>query len=196
MAGHRVQSQQANPISANAYHHPALHQLQDQNPHVAGDLAGDYQDGIHQENVPQLVGNVAMQGEMQQPRHIDAPNYHATHYNHPPLPYPQVPQVPYVHVHRFAEPVPAQAHPFAPEVQENYDGYGAHFPAAGPPEVFPGVWPHPAPRADMQPAVDGLRNLAGWLLNNPGTLVNIIQIEPGPGGRFEAWIALELPDIF
>ena len=30
MADHRVSSQQANPISANAYPHPAFNQLQDQ----------------------------------------------------------------------------------------------------------------------------------------------------------------------
>ena len=59
------------------------------------------------------------------------------------------------------------------EVQPNYDGYGAHFPAANPPEAFPGVQPHPAlPAADMPRAANGLRNLAGWFLNNPGTLVN------------------------
>jgi hypothetical protein len=82
------------------------------------------------------------------------------------------------------------------EVQENYDGYGAHFPVADPPEAFPGVRPHPAPPADMPPAANCLRNLAGWLLNNPGTLVNMLRIEPGPGGRFEVWITLELLDIF
>jgi hypothetical protein len=61
---------------------------------------------------------------------------------------------------RVAEPVPAQVHPFAPvcrtfllhvstqlnqlaqEVQEDYDGYGAHVPAIDPPEAFPGVQPH------------------------------------------------------
>jgi hypothetical protein len=113
-----------------------------------------------------------------------------------------------------AEPVPAQVYPFAPvcrtlllyvsiqpynfvqEVQEHYDGYGAHFPAVDPPEALPGVWPHPAPPADIPPAANGLRNLVGRFLNNPGTLVNMLRIEPGPGGRFEVWIALELADIF
>jgi hypothetical protein len=112
-----------------------------------------------------------------------------------------------------AEPVPAQAHPFVPvcrtyllhessqpyhpvqEVQVNYDGYGAHFPVADPPEAFPGVQLHPAPPADMPPAANGLINLVGRFLNNPGTLVNMLRIEPGPGGRFEVWIALELADI-
>ena len=122
-----------------------------------------------------------------------------------------------MHIHqddRVAEPVAAQAHPFAPVsrtfllyvsiepnhfvqyVQQNYDGYGAHFPAADPPEDFPGVWPHPAPRVDMPPVANGLRNLLGRFLNNPGTLVNMLRIEPGPHGRFEVWIALELADIY
>lgn len=84
------------------------------------------------------------------------------------------------------------------DVQENIDGlYGhvAQFHAADPPEAFPGVWPHPAPPADMPPA-NGLRILAGRFINNPDTLVNMLRIEPGPGGRFEVWIALELADIF
>ena len=47
----------------------------------------------------------------------------------------------------------------------------------------------------MLPA-NGLRILAGRFLNNPDTLVHMLRIEPGPGGRFEVWIALELADIF
>jgi hypothetical protein len=114
---------------------------------------------------------------------------------------------------RVAEPVPAQVHPFAPvcrtfllhvstqlnqlvqEVQEDYDGDGAHVPAVDPPEAFPGVQPQPAPPADIPLAANALRNLAGRFLNNPGTLINMLRIEPGPGGRLEVWIALELADI-
>jgi hypothetical protein len=110
-----------------------------------------------------------------------------------------------------AEPVPAQAHPFAPvrrtfllhvsfqlyqlvqRAQENYDGFGAHFPVADSPEAF---GPYPARPANMPPAGNGLRNLVGHFLNNPGTLVNMLRIEPGPGGRFEVWIALELAEIY
>ena len=98
----------------------------------------------------------------------------------------------------FLLPPYIQLNHLAQEVQENHDGlhgYGAHPPAADPPNAFPGVWPHPAPPADMPPA-DGLRILAGRFLNNPDTLVNMLRIEPGPGGRFEVWIALELADIF
>ena len=46
------------------------------------------------------------------------------------------------------------------------------------------------------PQANGLRILAGRFLNNPDTLVNMLRIEPGPGGSFEVWIALELADIF
>ena len=124
-----------------------------------------------------------------------------------------MPQVPYVH-DGVAEPVPAQAPPFAQvrttfllhvsiepkhfvqEVQENYNVYDAHFPAADPPEAFPYFRPYPAPPADIPPAANGLRNLVGRFLNNPGTDVNMLRIEPGPNGRFQVWIALELADIF
>ena len=85
---------------------------------------------------------------------------------------------------------------FLQGVQANYDGYGAHFPSADPPEVIPGVGPHPAPPMDVPPAANGLRNLAGHFLNNPGTLINMLRIEPGPNGRFEVWIALELADTY
>ncbi|KAI9428335.1 hypothetical protein H4582DRAFT_2073468 [Lactarius indigo] len=135
---------------------------------------------------------------MRYPRYVDASNYNAAHYHPRPLPYPEVQ---YMHVQRdegVAEAVPAQVHPFAPEVQENHDGlfgYGAQSPALDPLEAFPGVRPHPAPPADIPPT-NGLRNLASRFLNNPGTHVNMLRIEPGPGGRFEVWIALELADIF
>ncbi|KAH9023448.1 hypothetical protein EDB85DRAFT_1991137, partial [Lactarius pseudohatsudake] len=187
-----------NHISANTYPRTSLRQSQghvQRNPHVFGD---DQQD-VHREGVPQLEGNVVMQGEMQYPPRIDVPDCNMVHYHPPPSPYLEVP---YAHMHQdagVAEAIPAQAHPFAPnqEVQGNYDGpfgYGAQLRAASPPEAVPGVWPHPAPPANMPPA-DGLRSLAGRYLNNPDTRVNVLRIEPGPGGRFEVWIALELADI-
>jgi hypothetical protein len=48
----------------------------------------------------------------------------------------------------------------------------------------------------MPLAANSLRNLAERFLNNPGTLVNMLRIEPGPGGRFEVWIAIESADIY
>ncbi|KAI9444249.1 hypothetical protein H4582DRAFT_1075739 [Lactarius indigo] len=152
------------------------------NPHVAG---GDQRD-VHRDGVPQPVGNMVVQGEMQYPRHIDIPNYN---YHPPP---PHYPAVPYVHTPRdarVAEAVLAQAHPFTPEVQENYDGlfgYGAQFPATDPdpPDAFPCVWPYPTPPASMLPA-NGLKNLAGRYLNNPDAHIKILRIEPGRSGHFE-----------
>jgi hypothetical protein len=52
-------------------------------------VAGGYQED-HREGVPQPVGNVAMQGEPQHPRYIDAPNYDAAYYRPPP---PRAPPV-------------------------------------------------------------------------------------------------------
>ena len=66
--------------------------------------------------------------------------------------------------------------------------------AADLPGAFPGVQPHAAAHADMPPA-NGLRNLAGRFLNSPDTLVNMLRIEPGPGGCFVVLIELELADI-
>ncbi|KAF8260628.1 hypothetical protein EI94DRAFT_1747941 [Lactarius quietus] len=165
-AHHRVPSQQANPNTDYPQAHPAFHQLHGhvQRNHYVG---GDYQQNVHREIVPQPLGNVVMQGEMQHPRHINAPNYNVAPY-HPPalLPYLEAPD----------------------EVQENHDGldgYDAQFPMANPPE---------APTRNMPPA-DGLRILAGRYLNNPGTLVNMLRIEPSPGGRFEVRLVLELADL-
>jgi len=110
--------------------------------------------------------------------------------------------------------VPVQAHEVAPvcentfsphiqlnhlvqNVQENYHGnfqYGAQFPIANP-EPIQDIGPHPAPFANVQPA-NGLRNLAGWYLNNPEAVVNMLRIGPAPGGRVLVWVEFELPDIF
>ena len=78
-------------------------------------------------------------------------------------------------------------------VQDNHDvlhDNGVHPPTADPLEAFPGVQPPTAPPAGMSPAND-LRNLAGRFLNNPDALVNMLRIEPRPGGRLVVWIALE-----
>ncbi|KAI9463270.1 hypothetical protein BJY52DRAFT_1414948 [Lactarius psammicola] len=140
-----------------------------------------------------------MSSQMRYPHHIDPPHYNAAQESSPPL----YLEVPYMHMHRDAEApqgVPVQAHTFAPEFQENHDGlfgYGAQFPERDPPEVFPGIWPHRALLVSTPP-VNGLRNLVGCYLNNRDMRVNVnmVRIEPSPGGHFEVWIALELADIF
>ncbi|KAH9018658.1 hypothetical protein EDB84DRAFT_1518727 [Lactarius hengduanensis] len=176
MAHHRAPYRQADYLPANAFPLPPLHQAHGHvqprvvNPHIAGD---DQQDIHQQEGVPQPVGNVIEQDEMQYPHHIDAPNYNPAYYYPPP---PPSPEDPYMRMHRDVEiaqgAVPVQAHAFAPAVQENHDGrygYGAQFPAADPPGALHNAWPDPAPPDNMLP--------------------------PGPGGRFKVWIALELADI-
>ncbi|KAH9051391.1 hypothetical protein EDB83DRAFT_2397829 [Lactarius deliciosus] len=200
----RVPSPQADRLSVNTF--PPLHQPRGHvqqriaNPHVVGDGQQD----IHLEELEVLrlsqpLGNTAVQDEIQYPgpHHIDAPNYNPVHYYPPPPPHPEDP---YVRVHQegIAQGVPAQVHAFTPAAQENLDGHygnGAQFPAADPPEAFHNIWPDPAPLANMLP-VNGLRNLIGRNLNNPDTLINMVWIEPGPGGRVKLWIALELADIF
>lgn len=83
------------------------------------------------------------------------------------------------------------------EFQENHRddglyGHGAQFTAA---EDIPGVWPHPPPTDPDMPA-DDLKVLAIRILNNPGTRVNVLRIEPGVGGCFEVGMTLELANLF
>jgi len=193
MADHPVPPQQAHHPSAHtALHHVPSHVQQ--NRHVAG---GDQQD-THREG-PQPV---VVQSQLQHPLHIDAPNYNAAHYHLPP---PHYPEVPYVHMHQdigVAEPVPAQAHHFfVPGFQDNRRddglyGHRAQFPGADPPENVHGIWLHPPPPADPDMPANDLRIVAGRLINNPDTRVNILRIEPGAGGRFEAWIAIDFANLF
>jgi len=198
MADDRVPSQPVNRLLLveNTFPLP-LHQPHG---HVQQHVANHYVAG-EDAHRPQPVGNVDMQGQMgYHPHHIDAPNYDPAHYHPPP---PAYPEVPYMHMQRdmgAAQGVPAHAQVFAPQVQENHAGqfgYGAQFPGADPqpPEAFPPIWPHPAPLANMPPA-NRLRNFAIRYLNDPDTRVNMVRIEPGPGGRVSVLIALELGDIF
>ena len=46
------------------------------------------------------------------------------------------------------------------------------------------------------PAVtESLRRLAGRYVNNPGSLVNVVHLEPGASGRFQVVIILDVADI-
>ena len=82
------------------------------------------------------------------------------------------------------------------EAQENQDGIFGYPPAGlavGNPQYVPGpeALPDPAPLHDA-PLADGLRDIASRYINNPGTRVNMLRIEPGLGGRFEVWIVAEI----
>jgi hypothetical protein len=68
------------------------------------------------------------------------------------------------------------------------------FPCPTLPKLFP-VSSHMQPHLLTYRRRYSLRNLFGRFLNNPDTLVNMLRIEPGTGGRFVAWIELELADI-
>ncbi|KAI9449385.1 hypothetical protein BJY52DRAFT_1227802 [Lactarius psammicola] len=100
---------------------------------------------------------------------------------------------------RVAQGVPAHLQAFTSEDQENYNGifgYAPTDPAVDHPQYFPGpeALPYHMPLPNA-PLADGLRNLAGHYINNPGAHVNMIHIEPGPAGCFEVLIMLEMVDI-
>jgi hypothetical protein len=65
---------------------------------------------------------------------------------------------------------------------------------ADPLEEIPRVQPHPPVDVPLA-ATAALRNLACRFVNNPGALVNALRIEPGPGGRLDVCITLELAAI-
>jgi len=44
-------------------------------------------------------------------------------------------------------------------------------------------------------APERLRRLAGRYVNDPESLVNGVHLEPGPSGRFQIVIAIEIGDI-
>jgi len=77
--------------------------------------------------------------------------------------------------------------------QENAD-YAPPHEAAGPLQVQSS-----APRDQTQvfdmSVTDSLRHLAGRYVNNPQSLVNAIRLEPGPSGRFQVVIIVEIAGI-
>ena len=74
-------------------------------------------------------------------------------------------------------------------VQDNI-GFAPTQERAGPPNIgFP--WAQ-APDASI---AESRRRLASRYLNNPNAYVATIRLEPGPSGRFEVIITLEMMDI-
>ncbi|KAH9018164.1 hypothetical protein EDB84DRAFT_1581604 [Lactarius hengduanensis] len=202
MPGHHVRPQQAGHLSAETtFPRPVPHQPHG---HVVQNAAvplpaygGQQQVHVH-EDVPLPAENAAVQGLIQDAHRLPPPEYEAAYHQF----HPYYPMVPYMQIQqdgRVAQGVPAHLQAVAPEVQENHDNifeYAPADPAVGPPQYFPGPEPLPyqAPLANAAPA-DGLRNLAGRYINNPGTRINMLRIEPGLAGHFEVWIVLEMPDI-
>jgi len=85
MPHHPVQSRQAGHFPANTFP-PALHQLHGQVLQNAAipPPAGDGQQPVHQEGVPLLGENVAMQGLMQVPHRPPPPHYDTVHHQFQP----------------------------------------------------------------------------------------------------------------
>ena len=44
-------------------------------------------------------------------------------------------------------------------------------------------------------AADGLRRLADRYVNNPGSLVSVVRLEPAPSNGFQVVIMLEIADL-
>jgi len=68
--------------------------------------------------------------------------------------------------------------------------YAAQHAAAGPaPALYEMPHQHPIP---TEPATEVLRRLASRYLNQPDALVNMVRMEPCPGGGFRVKIKLEM----
>jgi hypothetical protein len=61
-------------------------------------------------------------------------------------------------------------------------------------EIQTGAAPDQAQILDMS-APERLRRLAGRYINDPESLVNGVHLEPGPSGRFQIVITIEIGDI-
>ncbi|KAH9012466.1 hypothetical protein EDB85DRAFT_2159031 [Lactarius pseudohatsudake] len=225
MPGRHVRPQQAGHLSAETTfprpvvpHQPHGHVVQNAAVPLPA-YGGQQQVHVH-DDVPLPAENAAVQDLIQDAHRFPPPEYeaayHQFHQDYPMAPYMQIQQD-----GRVAQGVPAHLQAVAhqenkmlllplvklvksgfadaPEVQENHDnifGYAPADPAVGPPQYFPGPEPlhYQAPLVNAAPA-DGLRNLAGRYVNNPGTRVNMLRIEPGLAGHFEVWIVLEMAHI-
>jgi len=45
------------------------------------------------------------------------------------------------------------------------------------------------------PVTEGLRHLARRYVNNPESLVNAVRLEPGPSGRVQVMIMIEIAEV-
>ncbi|KAI9446212.1 hypothetical protein H4582DRAFT_2052301 [Lactarius indigo] len=93
-----------------------------------------------------------------------------------------------------ATPVLAQAQFDVPGVQQQED----HAPSqatAGTHITLAVVWPCQGPNIRISEA-EVLRRLADRYVNNPGSLVSVVRLEPGPSGGFQVVIMLEMADLF
>ena len=74
-----------------------------------------------------------------------------------------------------------------------FDHAGQHDPAALAP-AFVDELPHQA-HVPIEPATEVLRRLASRYLNQPGSQVDMVRMEPGLGGGVRVVITVELADL-
>jgi hypothetical protein len=79
--------------------------------------------------------------------------------------------------------------------QENVNaGYGPLPEAVGPVPIQNDAVPNEAQAIDMS-VPERLRRLARRYVNNPKSLVNGVHLEPGPSGRFQVVITIDITDV-
>jgi hypothetical protein len=84
------------------------------------------------------------------------------------------------------------AEPSLRQYQENA-GYTPLHEVVDPPQVQMG--PAPTENAFDQSAPERLRRLAERYVSNPDSTVNGVHLEPGPSGRFQIVITIDIGDI-
>ena len=88
-------------------------------------------------------------------------------------------------------------HIFAHIVRQGVQERDSHAPsqaAPGTPQTFANAQPLQN-LATRILAADGLRRLADRYVNNPGSLVSVVRLEPAPSGGFQVVIMLEIADL-
>ncbi|KAH8980324.1 hypothetical protein EDB86DRAFT_3087939 [Lactarius hatsudake] len=90
-------------------------------------------------------------------------------------------------------PVLAQTQFTAPGVQQQ-DNHAPSQATAGTHQTLAVVQPRQGPNIRISEA-EVLRRLADRYVNNPGSLVSVVRLEPGPSGGFQVVIMLEMADL-
>jgi hypothetical protein len=80
------------------------------------------------------------------------------------------------------------------ELQQNQESANAGYEAVGPVPIQSGAVPNEAQAIDMS-VPERLRRLARRYVNNPESLVNDVHLAPGPSGRFQVVITIDITDV-
>jgi hypothetical protein len=87
------------------------------------------------------------------------------------------------------------AEPSLQQYQENA-GYAPLHEVVDPPQVQMGTAPNDSNEGALDLSVpERLRRLAGRYVSNPDSTVNGVHLEPGPSGRFQAVITIDIGDV-